>query len=493
MTTVVSPNTFKEWIKSQYANLPQDRNEAIFSMIGTFTQSYEMLANWMFAGMQNEIDYSKYNHKSCERACSIVWYDFCLFYKMSKGAIKVIYATQMLLIKKKLDKFAHEHNIVDFEQWIDNIDVLSQSIDTSPVNSDRPFFSIIVPCYNDGRYKEGVYLDRLLDSICYQGLQRDEFEVIIVDDCSPVPFDDVIEKYSETLNIRTAKTEYNFAPGNTRQKGVDIAKGQWICFADHDDMYYNGSLLAVKDFIEERRERYYVFTIFNGVDTQGRVVKEYKATAGWCHGKFYNLDNFWKPQDIHFIKDLASHEDIAICTQVACALDRMGEKFEDRYLPITTYAWTDNPDSVSHSKFETLDDNGKPRVFLEVYYEDYIRSTGYIYIDQYKAKKLTKEYCMNRMCEVLCYLYIYFQGFQTYREDYSRESLISAGRFLNESKKAYSIPSTVQVYRKIAENDGLMYMKIETMARLSIYYLPHQGVKQWLNMIDRAYKQSLKN
>ena len=362
--TTVTPNTFKEWIKSQYDNLPQDRNPAVYQMITTLTQCYEMLASWITSGQRGEIQYNIYNHKSYERACAVVWYDFCIYYNMSKGAVKVIYSTQLTETKKQLDMFAQEHHIVNFETWIDNIDKLSQDIDTTPTDPDRPFFSVVIACYNDGRYKEGVYLDRLLDSLCYQGLAKSDFEVVLSDDCSPVPFDDIVEKFSDRLNIVTTKTDYNFAPGNTRQKGVDIAKGQWLCFADHDDIYYQNALLTVRDFIEERREKFYVFTPFDGVDTDGNVVKKYEHTAGWCHGKFYNMDNFWKPQGIHFVKDLPSHEDIAICTQVACAMDRSGYKFRERYLPFVTYAWTENPESLSHTQFETVDDNGRPRIFL---------------------------------------------------------------------------------------------------------------------------------
>ena len=85
-----------------------------------------------------------------------------------------------------------------------------------------PFFSLVIACYNDGRYKEGVYLDRLLSSVERQGLKKDDIEVILSDDCSPIPYDDIIEKHRSNLIIKCTKTDYNCCPGNTRAKGVEI-------------------------------------------------------------------------------------------------------------------------------------------------------------------------------------------------------------------------------------------------------------------------------
>lgn len=481
----VTARSYPEWLGLMYSQLSEDRVEAVFMMIRVFAKSYQMLTIW-----EKELkeDPNNYNQINME-VCAATWYDFCIHCQMNKAAIKVLVASKMPDVSQEVHEFCQKNNVKTFYEWLNELQSLADSLPL--IRDDRPFFSLVIACYNDGRYVEGKYLDRLLNSVCDQGLAKHELEVILSDDCSPVPFDEIVDKYKDKLQIKRTKTDYNFAPGNTRQKGVDIATGHWLCFADHDDKYYPRALLAVKQFIVHNRERLYVYSCFNSVNTKDELVSKYEETMGWCHGKFYNIDNFWKPQKIHFIHDLASHEDIAICTQVSCALDMMKESTKNKYLNTPTYAWTNNPESVSHSKYSLEDDNGVERQFLEVFFEDYLKSTGYIYMDLFKRHQLPMVYARMRSLEVLCYAYFYTQSFQFMRKDYKKDNLIIAGRYLNECKHLYEIKNNTSVYSYVAENNAAMYRRIRPYADRGAYYMPQQGFKQWLDLIDRYYKQSL--
>ena len=177
----------------------------------------------------------------------------------------------------------------------------------------RPFLSVIISCYNS-KNTIGRALQYLTNQLPYEDL-----EVIISDDCSTEPYDEIIEEYKEQLNIITVKTDYNCCPSNTRQAGLQAATGQWVCFSDHDDIFIPGSLEILKNKIEnELKEKYYVVTVFIN-ENQYRDNKEAKnikatETSGWTHGKFYNLDNLIKKYNIHFKKDLLSHEDVYFTT-----------------------------------------------------------------------------------------------------------------------------------------------------------------------------------
>ena len=69
----------------------------------------------------------------------------------------------------------------------------------------RPLFSIIISCYNSSKT-----IERLLESLCKQELTKDELEIIISDDCSTEPYDDIVNEYKDKLNIKKVKTEYNW-------------------------------------------------------------------------------------------------------------------------------------------------------------------------------------------------------------------------------------------------------------------------------------------
>lgn len=88
--------------------------------------------------------------------------------------------------------------------------------------------SVIVPVYNTEKF-----LHRCVDSLLNQTLE--DIEIILVDDgskdSSPAICDEYAEKYD---NIAVLHLE-NGGPARARNKGIEIAKGDYIGFADSDD------------------------------------------------------------------------------------------------------------------------------------------------------------------------------------------------------------------------------------------------------------------
>ncbi len=91
--------------------------------------------------------------------------------------------------------------------------------------------SYIIPLYNGSKT-----IGRCLNSIYAVGLDNEEFEVIVVDDCSS---DDSIEKvkqYAEShQNLRVIQHENNKCQGGAKNTGIRNAKGVFVAFADQDD------------------------------------------------------------------------------------------------------------------------------------------------------------------------------------------------------------------------------------------------------------------
>lgn len=257
----------------------------------------------------------------------------------------------------------------------------------------RPFFSLVIPCYNYGQYADGVYLDRLLQSVIEQKLDKSEIEIILADDHSPVSFNDIMQKYSDKLNMMHVVTECNFAPGNTRQCGSKYATGQWLCFADHDDTFYPNVLHYVKNVIELSHAFYVVYSDFDKVDEiDGHVVEEFRKgqLSTWVHGKFYNLDNFWRKYDLHFPKDLKTHEDIALGSQVNCILTYLNYP-QLLHIDRPIYRWTDNSHSVSNTSYKDEEDV----TFLEKAFSDFIESRTGVYLDECNRGHITQEDLLN--------------------------------------------------------------------------------------------------
>ncbi len=86
--------------------------------------------------------------------------------------------------------------------------------------------SVIVPCYGRSDLTR-----QLLDSFVSCS---DEFEVILVDDASPQPVDDIASKYRDRVNLRVVRHTANKGPAAARNTGVAEATHDIVAFTDND-------------------------------------------------------------------------------------------------------------------------------------------------------------------------------------------------------------------------------------------------------------------
>lgn len=89
------------------------------------------------------------------------------------------------------------------------------------------YFSIIIPVYN--RPDE---LEELLSSLL-QLYYKKEYEIVIIEDGSTLMSDAVCSKYQDKLNISYYYKD-NSGPGNSRNYGMKVAKGDYFIIFDSD-------------------------------------------------------------------------------------------------------------------------------------------------------------------------------------------------------------------------------------------------------------------
>ena len=96
---------------------------------------------------------------------------------------------------------------------------------------DNIKISIILAVYNVEKY-----LRQALDSLVNQTLK--EIEIICVDDCSTDNSYEILQEYARKDNrFVILKQEENQGPGAARNRGLDIAKGEYVMILDPDDWY----------------------------------------------------------------------------------------------------------------------------------------------------------------------------------------------------------------------------------------------------------------
>lgn len=96
--------------------------------------------------------------------------------------------------------------------------------------------SFIIPAYNASET-----IIRTLDSICNLALQKEEYEIIVIDDCSIDNTRELVREYSlNHSQVRLLCQPQNHRQGAARNRGINEAKGEYIMLVDADDKVEDG-------------------------------------------------------------------------------------------------------------------------------------------------------------------------------------------------------------------------------------------------------------
>lgn len=150
--------------------------------------------------------------------------------------------------------------------------------------SSNIYVSVIIPNYN-----HALYLKQRIDSVLNQTFQ--DFEVIILDDCSTDDSREIIEQYRD--NPKISKIIYNEqnSGGLFKQwiKGIESAKGNYIWIAESDDYAALTFLEETLKVIEQDDSLGMVFTNSNTINSQGHFLQTTAETKSSC---FTQLETF---------------------------------------------------------------------------------------------------------------------------------------------------------------------------------------------------------
>ena len=87
-----------------------------------------------------------------------------------------------------------------------------------------PFFSFIIPVYNIEHY-----LSECIESIIFQSFE--DWEIILVNDNSTDGSSVLCNKYAKVNSkIKVINSSMRIGPGKARNKGLKIAKGNYILY-----------------------------------------------------------------------------------------------------------------------------------------------------------------------------------------------------------------------------------------------------------------------
>ena len=261
---------------------------------------------------------------------------------------------------------------------------------------NTPLISIIVPVYNTESY-----LRNTIDSVLRQEYKN--WELILVDDGSTDDSGRICDEYSERDSRIRVLHKPNSGVSDTRNKGLEIAKGEWIFFLDSDDDLFPNSLSKMLEWskgvdmvvgvfsmnitdpqrqFQERDSKAKKF-IDKIVDAKGFVksmINKKLSIAPTVFPKLYKT-NIIRQNNLHYAADIYYAEDQLFLAQYVCCKEVKSIHINNK-VPVYQYnIWPGNATSKMEAKFN--DKLFTDFVGFNKIYETYHHAFNDKYIDKW--------------------------------------------------------------------------------------------------------------
>lgn len=176
--------------------------------------------------------------------------------------------------------------------------------------------SVIMPSWNTSNF-----IAESIQSVIDQTYEN--WELIIVDDCSTDNTDEVVAKFTDK-RIRYFKNEKNSGAALSRNRALREARGEWIAFLDSDDLWNPDKLEHQINFMNEHGYTL-SYTEYEKIDEESKPLRIYVSGPEKVNKhKMYNYDYIGQLtmmyNAIKFgliqIKDIKKNNDYAIRLQL---------------------------------------------------------------------------------------------------------------------------------------------------------------------------------
>jgi teichuronic acid biosynthesis glycosyltransferase TuaG len=105
--------------------------------------------------------------------------------------------------------------------------------------------SVIMPAYNCMKT-----IGQAIESVL---IQEVPLELIVIDDDSQQPVEEVVQEYKDDARIIYLKNKKNMGVAATRNRGVQEARGRYVAFLDADDYWREGKLSRQLELLKRQK------------------------------------------------------------------------------------------------------------------------------------------------------------------------------------------------------------------------------------------------
>lgn len=135
----------------------------------------------------------------------------------------------------------------------------------------KPKISIILPTYNGSGS-----ISKAIESALAQTFT--DFELIIINDASKDNTGDIVKNFAKNdSRIVYVRNEQNLRLQKTLNKGLSLARGEYIARIDDDDIWIDKNKLKIQaDFLDKNTDYVLVGTFYNKVNEKGEILPSNK-------------------------------------------------------------------------------------------------------------------------------------------------------------------------------------------------------------------------
>ena len=266
---------------------------------------------------------------------------------------------------------------------------------------DNLKLSIIIPYYNAEQW-----IGRCLYSLINQDLDQNEYEIIVVDDGSTNDIS-ILNSYIERYKCIKYVRQQNAMQGAARNRGLEMAHGDYIFFCDSDDYIVKNRLGRICQIAESNKLDMLMFEKLdvNNDETPSIDFCDMNSLKIWASGKAFistppHRVNYtsWRyitrrellmKHHLRFPTDMIMFEDAVFFLNMMKVAGKVGE------VNILLYYYVKNPESVMHS----LGKKKKHEFYIEniFIFNEYIKKNFDAFQSDPEISSHAKTYMTNLM------------------------------------------------------------------------------------------------
>jgi glycosyltransferase involved in cell wall biosynthesis len=238
----------------------------------------------------------------------------------------------------------------------------------------NPFFTIIIPTFNSAKF-----IEKCLNSVFNQTFSG--FEILIIDGVSNDNTLDICKSYNDSrIKIISEKDDGIYDAMN---KGIKLAKGNWLYFLGSDDILFNNLVLEkVAKFITKAK----VSIVYGNVKINGKT--------GWTNNSLvydgeFNLKKILIKnichQAIFYSKSIFKDEFYNLKYNVCADYDlnlKLFKKYKFKYMAITTATFTGGGTSTINSDLNFNKANVVVQIYFWQLYKTEFKDYNYFIVNQ---------------------------------------------------------------------------------------------------------------